>query len=156
MVTPLQYRHFFAGTWRGEGELIPHPLLRWIARKESITFESKTTWLSDTVWMLNETFVFSFTGAISRTMFVQLVAPDQLHVTADDMPQGSDIKLSENGFRFTPYHIRARHLGMSLTLRCFDDNVIHSDGTIRDTIKMYFCGLHVVTITLTVHRPANN
>jgi hypothetical protein len=85
-------------------------------------------------------------------MFVQLVAPDRLHVTADDIPQGSDIWLSESGFRFEPYYIRAKHRGIALTLRCFDDNVIHPDGTIRDTIKMYLFGLNVATMRLTVHR----
>ena len=156
MVSPLQYRQFFAGIWKGEGELLPHPLLRWAVRKESITFESSTTWLSDTVWMLNESFVFSSTGTISRTMFVQMVAPDRLHVTADDMPLGSDITLSEDGFRFAPYTIRSRHRGISITLRCFDDNVIHPDGTIHDTINMYFLGLHVATMNLTVHRNVDN
>ena len=156
MVNPLQYRQFFGGIWRGQGELLPHPLLRWVARKESITFESTTTWLSETVWMLKESFVFSSTGTISRTMFVQLVAPDRLHVTADDMPLGSDIALSENGFRFAPYYIRSRHRGIPMTLRCFDNNVIQPDGTIRDTIKMHFFGLHVATMNLTVRRKVDN
>jgi hypothetical protein len=152
MVTPLQYKEFFAGIWRGEGELVPYPLLRWVVRKETITFESRTIWLSDTVWMLKESFVFSSTGTISRTMFVQLLAPDRLHVTADDMPLGSDITLSQNGFRFSTYYIRLRHRGMPITLQCLDDNVIQPDGTIRDTIKMYFFGLRVATMNLTAHR----
>ena len=152
MVHPLQYREFFAGIWKGQGVLIPHPLLRWLLPTETLSFESRTSWLSETVWMLKESFVLSSTGTISRTMFVQLIGPDRLHVTADDMPLGSDITLSEKGFRFAPYLVRSEHRGIPITLRCHDDNVIQQDGTIRDTIKMHFLGFHVATMHLIVHR----
>jgi len=156
MVTPLQPKQFFSRIWSGEGELIPHRLLRWLVAKERISFGSTPLWLSETVWMVNESFAFSSTGTISRTMFVQLVAPDRLHVTADDMPLGSDISLSENGFQFAPYYIRSYYRGLPITLRCLDDNVIHADGTIHDTIEMFFFRFHVATMYLTVHRDVDN
>jgi len=104
MVKPLQPKEFFAGTWKGEGELSPHPLLRWLMPPEQVRFSSRPIWLSDTVWVVRERFEFSSGDVIARTMFVEIVGLDRLHVTADDMPLGADIILHEKGFRFTPYY----------------------------------------------------
>ena len=46
MVTPLQPREFFRGLWTGDGELIPHPLLRWFVPRQPFRFTSDTVWLS--------------------------------------------------------------------------------------------------------------
>ena len=48
MVTPLQPREFFRGLWKGEGELVPHPLLKWLVPRERFGFFSEAVWLSDT------------------------------------------------------------------------------------------------------------
>ena len=148
--TPLQPKEFFTGVWKGEGELSPHPLLRWVARKEHIHFEGRTIWLSDTVWVAKERFGFSSGDAIVRTMFVEIVDPDRLHVTADDMPLGADIVLHEKGFRFTPYWIWSKYRGRRWRLKCMDENLIDENGTIHDTIKMFFSGFPVATMRLTV------
>ena len=150
MVTPLQPRKFFTGVWRGEGELSPHPFLRWVLPKEHLCFSGEPIWLSDTVWMVKERLEFSSGNVIARTMFVEMVAPDRLHVTADDMPLGADIILHEKGFHFTPYSIYSHYRGRRWWLRCLDENVIDESGTIHDTIKMFFFGLHVATMRLTV------
>lgn len=152
MVTPLQPREFFAGTWSGIGELIPSRFLRWFVPIERIEFVSRPIWLSETVWMVQETFRFSSGTQIARTMFVQIVAPNRLHVTADDMPLGADIILSEKEFRFTPYYVWANHQGRRWQLRCLDENSIDEAGTIHDTIRMFFHGLEVATMHLTVNR----
>jgi len=149
-VTPLQPKEFFKGVWQGEGELILHPLVRWGVPKERIRLLGRTVGLSDTVWMVKERFEFSSGNVIPRTMFVEIVAPNRLHVTADDMPLGADIILHENGFRFTPYYILSQYKGKRWRLRCLDENIIDESGTIHDTIKMFLFGLHVSTMRLTV------
>lgn len=152
MVTPLRPREFFTGTWSGEGKLIPSRFLRWLIPIEHIDFVSQPIWLSETVWMVRETFRFSSGIQITRTMFVEIVASDRLHVTADDMPLGADIILSERGFQFTPYSVWVNHQGRRWQLRCFDENRIDDTGTIHDTIRMFFHGLNVATMYLTVYR----
>jgi hypothetical protein len=149
-ITPLQPDEFFAGTWKGEGELVPHPLLRWVVPKERIRFSSRSIWLSDTFWVVKERFEFSGGPGVSRTMFVEIVGPDRLHVTADDTPLGADIILHEKGFRFTPYHILSFYKGRKWRLRCLDENVIDESGAIHDTIRMFLFGFPVATIRLTV------
>jgi hypothetical protein len=150
MVTPLQPKEFFTGRWKGEGELSPHPLLRWFIPKEHIRFSSQPTWLSDTVWVVRECFEFSSGDRIARTMFVEIIGPDRLHVTADDIRLGADIILHEKGFRFTPYYIRSRYKGRRWRLRCTDENLIDENGTIHDTIKMFFFGFPVASMRFAV------
>ena len=152
LVTPLQPRKFFTGVWSGNGELIPSRLVRWVVPIEHIEFVSRPVWLSETVWMVQETFRFSSGSEMARRMFVEIVEPNRLHVTADDMPLGADIILSEQGFRFTPYYVWANHRGRRWQLRCFDENVIDETGTIHNTIRMFFHGLKVATMYLTVNR----
>ena len=150
MITPLQPKEFFTGVWQGEGELWPHPLLRWVIPKDQIRFSSQPIWLSDTVWVVKDRFEFSSGEVIERRMFVEIVGSERLHVTADDIPLGADIILHEKGFRFTPYYTWSYYKGRRWRLRCIDENLIDENGTIHDTIKMFFFGFPVVTMRLNV------
>ena len=154
-VTPLQPKEFFTGIWKAEGKLSPHPLLTWMIPKEQIRFLSQSIWFSNTVWMVKERFEFSSGNVISRTMFVEIVSPERLHVTADDIPLGADIILHEKGFRFTPYYICPHYRGKRWRLRCTDENSIDEGGIIHDTIKMLFLGFPVATMRLTVVRTSS-
>lgn len=152
MITPPQPKEYFNGTWKGEGELSSHPLLRWLIPKEHIRFSSQPIWLSDTVWVVKERFEFSSGNVISRTMFVERVGPDRLHVTADDMPLEADIILHEKGFRFTPYYTWSYYRSRRWRLKCLDENIIDEEGNIHDTIRMYFFGFPVAIMRLVVSR----
>jgi hypothetical protein len=137
-ITPLEPKAFFTGIWTGDGELCPHPLVRWLFPKERFHLLSRPTWLSEDSWIVTEQFVFESGNTIERKMSVRIIAPDRLHVTADDMPSGVDVLLRENGFRFTPYYILVRHRGIRCRLKCLDENLVDDDGIVHDTIKMSF------------------
>ncbi|HWX20699.1 MAG TPA: hypothetical protein VN578_12440 [Candidatus Binatia bacterium] len=89
---------------------------------------------------------FSSGWLYERKMFAELVAPDRIHVTADDMPLGADIFLYEQGFRFTPYHAWGCFHGRRYRMRCHDECVLDAQGRIQDTIRMYFFGVPVATM----------
>lgn len=55
-------------------------------------------------------------------MFCELVQPDLIHVTADDMPGGADIQLHDRGFRFTPYLVAVNYRGLTVCPKCCDEN----------------------------------
>lgn len=151
-VTPLEYKKFFAGTWKGEGVIVPQPLIQWLVAEEKLRFVSETQWLSDTIWMVKEHFEFFSGRTIRRTVFAEVTGPGRLHVTSDDLPKGADMTLKENGFIFDPYDILASYRGMTLKLRCLDENLIDDQGMIHDMVKMYFAGLPLATMYLTVER----
>lgn len=148
MVTPLQPREFFRGVWAGEGEFIPHKLLRWFVAREHLRLRSEAVWLSETTWVVRDRFEFSSGRVVERKMFAELTAPDRIHVTADDMPLGANVLLFADGFRFTPYRVLAPHRGRVYRLRCQDECHLDSEGFVHDTIKMYFWGLPVATMRL--------
>jgi len=149
-ITPLEPRRFFSGIWRGEGELIPSRLNAWLVPKEQIRLHSRPIWLSDTIWKVEESFEFSSGKVIERKMFAELIASDRVHITADDMPLGADIILHDKGFSFTPYYILGDFGGRKWRMRCVDDNRLDENGVIHDKIEMFFCGVRVAEIRLTV------
>jgi hypothetical protein len=140
IVTPRQPARFFRGIWTGDGELVPHPLLRWLVRRERVRMTSEPVWLSETIWLVKDRFELSSGRVLDRKMFCELVAADRIHVTADDMPSGADIELHDGGFRFTPYHVLVNHRGLTVRLRCHDENTVDEDGS-STIVKMYFCGV---------------
>lgn len=148
VVTPLQPRQFFRGTWTGIGEVVAHPLLRWFAPSQRLRMTSEPRWLSETAWLVYDRFELSSGRVIERKMSAELVAPDRIHVTADDMPFGADILLHESGFRFTPYYMLVRHGGFTFRVRCLDENTIDRDGFIHDLVRMYFYGFPVATMRI--------
>ena len=150
-ITPLEPRKFFSGIWRGAGELIPSRLNSRFIPREQIRFQSRPIWLSETIWKIEESFEFSSGKIIERNMFAELVASDRAHITADDMPQGADIILDEKGFSFTPYYILGDFGGRKWQIRCLDDNRIDENGVIHDKIKMFYFGLRVAEMNLTVN-----
>lgn len=148
LVTPLQPKAFFRGVWTGPGQLIPRPWFRWFARKEAVRHRSEAVWLSETVWVVKDRFEFSSGMVVEGKMFAELVAPDRVHVTADHMPEGADILLSERGFRFTPYYALVNYGGKLWRLRCRDECLMDADGLMYDTVRMSFWGLPVATMRL--------
>ena len=146
MVTPLQPKEFFRGCWRGEGELVPHSLLRPFVRRERIQLFSEAHWLSDTIWLVKDRMEFSSGCVHQRRMFAELVAPDRIHVTADDMPLGADILLHERGFRFTPYHAWGSFHGRLYRMQFTDTCVLDEHGNIHDTIRMRYHGFPIATM----------
>lgn len=149
-INPLQTQKFFSGIWRGEGEFLLNSCIGWLVPKERIYFESRPTWLSDTTWKVEETFEFSSGKIIEREMFAELTAPDRVRITADDMPEGAEIILHEKGFRFMPYYILGDFGGRKWRLRCVDDNHLDENGVIHDKIEMFYFGMCVARMNLTV------
>jgi hypothetical protein len=153
MVTPLQPKEFFRGRWHGNGELVPHPLLRPFVQRQRLSLTSEAHWLSDTIWLVKDRMVFASGWVYNRKMFAELVAPDRIHVTADDMPLGADILLHERGFRFTPYHAWGSFHGRLYRMRFTDECVLDADGKIHDTIRMRYHGVPVATMLIgPIHR----
>ena len=148
IVTPLQPKDFFRGVWQGEGQLLPHPLVRWLLPPERIRFSSEAVWLSETVWLVKDRSEFSSGRILERKMFAELIAPTNIHLSADDMPFGADVYLHERGFDFSPYYILAPHHGRVFKLRCYDRCSLDEAGRIHDVIRMYWYGFPVARMYL--------
>jgi hypothetical protein len=148
MVTPLQPKEFFQGVWTGAGELRPRPWARPFVPRQGVRLTSEAEWLTDTVWVVRDRFEFSTGQVLRRRMYAELVAPDRVHVTADDLPLGTDILLREDGFFFLPYDALAPFAGRHVKLHCRDECRLDRDGCVHDTIEMSFRGVPVATLRI--------
>jgi hypothetical protein len=150
MITPLHPKEFFAGIWLGKGEFRLRSFLHWLVPNQTVEYQGRTTWLSDTLWMATEEFRLSHAGASRRTTFLRIVGPGRLHMTCDDVPGGADILLHDHGFRFTPYLFRSPFAGGYLLVKCLDEARLDENGVLHDEIKMYYAGIHLATMTMAI------
>jgi hypothetical protein len=147
-LAPLRPREFFEGSWSGEGELVPWPFFLW--RRYPVRFHAKRefSWLSDEAWLMDDVATFGSGWVESRRRFFQLVAPDRIHVTADDAPDGTDLLLEEAGYRIAPYRFLVAVGPLRFALWCREEHRLGPDRTIVDTMRLRWHGLPVARITI--------
>jgi hypothetical protein len=165
VITPLEPEKFFMGVWTGKGQFRPRSLLRLFVPDQSVEYEGRTTWLTDSLWMATERFALSHAGSSSRITFIRILEPGRLHMTSDDVPGGADILLDAKGFRFTPYLFRSPVGRGHMVVRCLDEARLDERGILHDTIRMYYAGMHLATMAMAIeidrrkratHRPSSS
>jgi hypothetical protein len=114
---------FFEGTWAGEGQIVGRGPLRWLVPREPYEISTRFERLSPSVWVVRDDLRFRRGGGMRRTMFLERIAPNRYHVTADDMPLGSDVEVTDGGYRYAPYWSWASLRGRRWFVR------VHEEGT---------------------------
>jgi hypothetical protein len=143
-------RRLFSGTWRGEGELTPHGPARLVMRREAVRITGTGEWLSDSIWRVRERFEMSSGWAFERRMFMELVAPDRVRATADDIPLGADVRLTADGFQFQRFRSWLPYRGVRFRLGCSSDSALGSDGLLRGTVRLDLLRVPVATLRLEI------
>jgi hypothetical protein len=143
-------REFFRRSWSGDGEIVFFPALLW--RRFPLRFRCRreATWLSDDVWYYDDQVVMGDGRVETRRRFCQFVAPDLVHVTADDMPDGAEMALGENGFRIAPFWWVVPIGPVRWPLRCREQSRMESDGTFVETFHLRSFGLPAGRMTFRV------
>ena len=142
-LSPLRPREFFGRAWTGHGEWRLAPWLHWLPGRERLDFRSFTTWLTDAVWIVHDTTTWEDGRVERRDFLATQIGPDVIRFTGADMTGGSEIRLTEDGFRFAPYLISATLpvLPVPVLVRCRDVSCIESKGELVNTIDVSFLGL---------------
>ena len=154
---PLDARRFFAGRWRGQGELVPQGPARLVLARTKVELEGRGEWLTETVWRVHERFSFGpgagFGAAFGfeRRMFMEQTGPGRVHATADDMPLGAELELDASGFRFRRFRSWLLYRGVRFRLGCTSETRVAPDGTLHATIDLDFWRLRVATLRLELH-----
>ena len=143
-------RRLFSGTWRGEGELIPHGLARLALRRERVSILGTGEWLSDSRWIVSERFEMASGWAFERRMTMELVAPRHVRAHADDMPLGADVVLTEDGFRFERFRSRLPYRGARFRLGCTSAARLDASGVLNGEVKLDILRIPLVTLTLAI------
>jgi hypothetical protein len=148
--SPLDAKRFFAGRWRGEGELAPHGPARLVLGREAVRLEGNGEWLSERVWRVHERFALGSGLAFERRMFMEEVAPGRVHATGDDMPLGADVELGADGFRFRRFRSWLAWRGVRLRLGCASEARLAADGMLHAVVRLDCWRVPVATLRLAI------
>jgi hypothetical protein len=133
---PLRPRAFLASSWSGDGEILLRPLFvgRLLARRFGATREA--TWISEHVWRIDDAADLGGGRVQRRQMYCEFVAPDHVHITGGDLPDGIDVWLEEHGYRTSPFRLDFQVGPLPLLLRCHDVSHVAPDGTFVNAIDV--------------------
>lgn len=144
---PARPRDFFGPAWAGEGEVVLWPALLWRRFPLRFRFTRTSTFHSDELWTVDDRAELPDGRVERRRRFCQLVGPARMHVTSDDMPDGADVALVEDGYRISSYRVLVPIGPLRIPLRARDDGRLGPDGTLIDTISFRWLGLPVGKMT---------
>jgi hypothetical protein len=132
-LVPVRPRDFFAQAWSGDGELVLRPFFlgRFFTQRFSAT--RRSSWLSDTVFRLDDEAGFGEGRSQRRQIYGEFVAEDHIRLTAGDLPDGADVWLEEGGYRATPFRMAFPLGPLPVLLRCHDVSRVEPDGTLLNT-----------------------
>jgi hypothetical protein len=150
---PLDARRFFAGRWRGRGEIVPHGPARLVLARSEVALEGRGEWLGETVWRVHERFTVGGSRGFrfERRMFMEETAPGRVHATADDVPLGAELELDAGGFRFRRFRTWLPYRGVRFRMGCTSDTRVAVDGTLQAVIRLDWLRLPVATLRLEIH-----
>lgn len=149
---PVRPALFFEGSWEGTGEIVGRCLLRWLLPREPFDLSTRFERISDSIWVVRDHMVLRKGGEIRRSMFLERTAPDRCHVTADDMPLGSDVAWDEAGYRYAPYWSWSSLRGRRWFVRVREEGVFTPDGAIRGWILVSWHGLPMARTDFVLRR----
>ncbi len=124
------------GTWSGEGEIVGRHALRWLMLREPFTITTRIEPLSESIRIVRDDLRFARGGEMKRTMYVERIAADRYHVTADDMPLGADVTMSGGTYTYAPYWSWSSFRGRRRFVRVREEGTFDPDGTMRGRIDL--------------------
>jgi hypothetical protein len=143
-------RALFSGTWRGTGELVPRGFARLVLRRQAVAITGSGDWLSDTIWLVRERFAMSSGWSFERRMFMDLVAPDRVRATADDIPLGANVALTSDGFRFERFRSWLVYRGVRLRMTCESEARLDATGALAGEVRLFFLRIPAATLRLSI------
>ena len=148
--SPLDARCFFAGCWKGEGELVPHGPARLVLARVPVRLQGRGEWLSETVWRVHERFALGSDFGFERHMWMEQTGPGRVRATADDIPLGAELELDAGGFRFRRFRSWLVYRGVRFHLGCTSDTRVAADGVMDAAIHLDLWRIPVATLRLTI------
>ena len=140
---PMRPRDFLAHSWTGQGELALRPLF--IGRLFAQRGEARrsATWLSERMFRIDDQVDFGGGRIERRSMLCEFVSGDHVRLTADDLVDGADVWIEDDGWRVTEFRLAWPIGPLPLIVRCADRSHVAADGTFVNTFEIYPLGLRI-------------
>jgi hypothetical protein len=147
----LRPRDFFGSAWAGEGIALGVPAFLWRRFAPRFTLSRETTWHSDEVALVCDRATLSNGRVEERLRYARFTDPSHIHVTSDDMPDGADVTVDEDGYRIAPYRVLVPVGPARFMLRSRDQATIEPDGTLHYVAQLRWHGLPVASLDMRAH-----
>lgn len=144
----LRPRDFFGSAWAGEGIALGVPAFLWRPFAPRFTFTRETTWHSDEVAVVRDRAMLSNGRIEERLRYARFVGPAEIHVSSDDMPDGADVTIGEQGYQVAPYRVLVPVGPVRFMLRSRDEAAIEPDGSLRYVLRLSWHRLPVGRLEL--------
>ena len=151
-MTPAEVESYFEGSWTGEGEIVGRGILRWLMPREPFRLDVKMVRLADSIWVFRDHLVFERGGEIRRTQFMERVGDGRYRATADDMPLGADVEVTDRRYRYLPYRSWMRFRGRMMRVRAREEGWLREDGSIDGVILVSWHGIPLSRTPLRLRR----
>jgi hypothetical membrane protein len=145
---PLRPKDFFGSSWTGEGVAVGIPAFLWRPFGPRFALSRGTTWISEDVAIVRDRAVLRNGRVEERIRYARFTDPAHIHVTADDMPDGADIEIDEQGYRIAPHRVLAPIGPMRVILTSHDQATVERDGTLRYVCRLRWHGLPVARLEM--------
>ncbi len=144
----LRPRDFFGSAWTGEGVALGVPAFLWRPIAPRFTIARETTWHSDEIALVRDRAVLSNGRVEERLRYARFVDPSHIHVSSDDMPDGAEVTIDEQGYRVAPYRVLAPVGPVRFMLASRDDARVEPDGTLVYVLRLSWHGLPVARVEM--------
>lgn len=138
---PLRPRDFFGSAWEGEGLALAVPAFLWRPFAIRFALTRETTWHSDEVGIVRDRAVLPSGWVEERLRFARFTDPSHIHMTADDMPDGAEVTIGEQGYQVAPYRVLVSVGPARFILKSRDEAMIESDGALFYVARLSWRGL---------------
>jgi hypothetical protein len=147
----LRPRDFFGSAWAGEGIALGVPAFLWRPFAPRFTLSRETTWHSDEVALVRDRATLSNGRVEERLRYARFTDPSHIHVTSDDMPDGAEVTIDEDGYRVAPYRVLAPVGPARFMLTSRDQATIEPDGTLHYVARLRWHGVPVAQLDMRAH-----
>ena len=144
----LRPRDFFGSAWSGEGIALAVPAFMSRPFGARFTLSRETTWLSEDVALVRDRAVFSNGRVEERLRYARFVDPSHIHVSADDMPDGADVTIGEEGYQVAPYRVLVPVGPVRLMLRARDQVAVKDSSTLEYIVRVSWHGLPIARVEM--------
>jgi hypothetical membrane protein len=137
----LEPFRFLAPSWSGEGEVRYRRWLGWLRLPRRFSWNRRVEYPGEAVWLVHDVLSYENGGpVVNRTMVARPLAPNVMHLTADDMPGGGDAVLTPGGLDLEPYWVLSPYFGLPWPLRCSGEVRLGDGDSLAGRIDMSLMG----------------
>ena len=145
-------RDFLASSWTGEGEVVGRPAWFWRHFPARFSVRRACKWADDRLWVFDDE-AWIGERVERRRYYCAMEGPERIRVTGDDLPQGVEVLVEDDGYRVLPFQAAVPIGPVRLPVHCEDRSHMEPDGTLVQVLDVRFLGVPAARLSVRARRP---